>query len=115
MAIPVNIGPVATCQKGATMATYITLYKFTDQGIRNVKDSPRRLQEAIKGGEALGMKILGAYYTVGEYDLVVLSEAADEKVAIAHTLSISGRGNVRSTTMKAFTPAEFQEILTQIP
>lgn len=97
------------------MATYVTLYKFTDQGIRNVKDSPKRLEAAIKAAKAVGIKVLGAYYTVGEYDLVLVSETADESAAVAHTLSINALGNVRSTTLKAFTPAEFKEILTRIP
>ena len=96
------------------MATYVTLYKFTDQGIRNVKDSPKRLEQAIKAGEAKGMKILGAYYTVGEYDLVVISETDDESVGIAHTLSVGVLGNVRSTTMKAFTAAEFAAIIKKM-
>ena len=96
------------------MATYVTLYKFTDQGIRNVKDSPKRLEQAIKAGEAKGMKILGAYYTVGEYDLVVISQTDDETVGIAHTLSIGVLGNVRSSTMKAFTAAEFAAIIKKM-
>lgn len=97
------------------MATYVTLYRFTDQGIRNVKDSPKRLEQAIKVGEAMGMKVLGAYYTVGEYDLVVISETDDETVGIAHTLAVGALGNVRSTTMKAFTAAEFAAIIQKMP
>jgi len=97
------------------MATYVTLYRFTDQGIRNVKDSPKRLEQAIKAGEAMGMKVLGAYYTVGEYDLVVISETDDETVGIAHTLAVGALGNVRSTTMKAFTAAEFAAIIQKMP
>jgi uncharacterized protein with GYD domain len=97
------------------MSMYVTLYKFTDQGIRNVKDSPNRLETAIKAAEAVGIKMLGAYYTLGEYDLVIVSEIADDAVGVAHTLGINALGNVRSTTMKAFTPAEFAEIVKKIP
>ena len=65
------------------MARYVTLYQFTDQGIRSVKDSPGRLKAAIKKAESMGLKIVGSYYTEGSYDLVVISEANDEKAATA--------------------------------
>lgn len=97
------------------MALYVTLYKFTDQGIRNVKDSPKRLDTAIKAAEAVGIKVLGAYYTLGEHDLMVVSEANNEQAAVAHTLAINSLGNVKSTTMRAFTPTEFAEIVKKIP
>lgn len=97
------------------MATYVTLYQFTDQGIRNVKDSPGRLKAAVKKGESIGMKIIGAYYTEGVYDLVVISEAADERAATAFALGIAAQGNVRSTTMRAFSPDEFEAIVKMMP
>jgi len=97
------------------MSLFVTLYKFTDQGIRNVKESPTRLATAISVAEAMGVKMLGAYYTVGEYDLVVISETADESSAMAHLLATGALGNVHSMTMKAFTPAEFAEIVKKMP
>ena len=97
------------------MAMFVTLYKFTDQGVRNVKDSPGRLEAAIKAAEKAGIKVLGAYYTLGEYDLVVLSEVANEEAAVAHALATSSLGNVRSNTMRAFTPTDFARILKKIP
>ena len=69
------------------MARYVTLYQFTDQGIRNVKESPARLKAAIKKAEGVGMKMVGAWYTEGPYDLVVISEVADDKVATAFALA----------------------------
>ena len=97
------------------MPMFVTLYKFTDQGIRNVKDSPNRLDSAIKAAEAVGNKVLGAYYTLGDYDLVVISEVTNEEVAVAHTLATNSLGNVTSNTLRAFTPAEFAEIVKKIP
>ncbi len=97
------------------MATYATLYNFTDQGIRAVKESPGRLKAAIQAAETAGLKVLAAYYTVGPYDLVVISEAADEKAASAFTLATVSMGNVKSTTMRAWSPDEFQEIVSMIP
>jgi uncharacterized protein with GYD domain len=93
------------------MARYITLYQFTDQGIRSVKDSPKRLRAAIKKAESLGMKMIGTYYTEGKYDLITISEAADEKVATAFALATAAQGNVRSITMRGHTPDEFEAIL----
>jgi uncharacterized protein with GYD domain len=95
------------------MAINIVLWKFTEQGMKNIKDSPKRLEAGIKAFEAAGGKILGAYYTVGEYDLVTIGEIADEKAGLAHTLSMNLAGNVRSVTMRAFTPAEFAEIIAK--
>jgi uncharacterized protein with GYD domain len=97
------------------MARYVTLYQFTDQGVRNVKDSPARLKAAIKKAEGMGMKMIGAYYTEGPYDLIVISEAADEKAATAFALATAAQGNVRSTTMRAHDPDEFQAIVKMMP
>jgi uncharacterized protein with GYD domain len=97
------------------MPAYITLYKFTDQGIRNIKGSPERLKTALKAAEAMGVRVLGAYYTVGEYDLVVIGEGENEEAGLAHTLATCAAGNVTSTTLRAFTPEQFAEILKKIP
>ncbi len=96
------------------MAINIVLWKFTEQGMKNIKDSPKRLEAGIKAFEAHGGKMLGSYYTVGEYDLVTIGEIADEQAGLAHTIGMNMLGNVRSVTMRAFTPAEFAEILAKI-
>jgi len=93
------------------MVRYVTLYQFTDQGIRNVKESPARLKAAIKKAETMGMKMIGAYYTEGAYDLVAITEAPDEKAATAFAVATAAQGNVRSVTMRAHTPDEFEAIL----
>jgi uncharacterized protein with GYD domain len=97
------------------MALYVTLYNFTDQGIRNVKDSPSRLKAAIDKAEGVGMKVLGAYYTQGPYDLVVVSEVENEDAAAAFTLGTGALGNVRSLSMKAWDPDGFSKIVSMIP
>ncbi len=96
------------------MAINIVLWKFTEQGMRNITESPRRLEAGIKAFEAVGGKMLGAYYTVGEYDLVTIGEIADEKAGLSHTLTMNMLGNVKSMTLQAFTPAQFGEILAKI-
>jgi uncharacterized protein with GYD domain len=97
------------------MARYVTLYQFTDQGVRAVKDSPARLRAAIKQAERMGLKIVGAYYTQGAYDLVVISEASDESAATAFALATAAQGNVRSTTMRAHDVDEFEAIVKLMP
>jgi uncharacterized protein with GYD domain len=96
------------------MPIFIVLYKFTDQAVRNIKDSPKRLEAGIKAFEAKGGKILGTYYTQGEFDLVTIGEIADEQAGFAHTLATVSLGNVRSTTLRAFTAKEFAEILKKM-
>ncbi len=93
------------------MPIFVTLYRFTDQGIKSIKDSPKRLDAGIKAFEARGGKILGAYYTLGEYDLVVIGEIADEQAGVANALAQASLGNVRSTTLRGYTAKEFAEII----
>ena len=97
------------------MAIYVTLYTFTDQGIRNVKESPARLRAGIEAAESAGMKLLGAYYTQGPYDLVVISETDNEDAATAFALATAAQGNVRSVTMRAWDPDDFEKIVSMMP
>lgn len=97
------------------MPILITLYQWTDQGVRNVKGSPDRVAAAIKAAEGAGMKMHGIWLTMGEYDLVSVSETPDDATAAAFLLSLAAQGNVRTTTMKAFTMEEFAEIVRRIP
>jgi uncharacterized protein with GYD domain len=97
------------------MAKFVTLYQFTDQGIRNVKDSPARLKAVIKKAEGMGIKMIAAYYTEGPYDLIAISEASDEKKATALALATAAQGNVRTTTLRAFDPDEFEAIVKMMP
>ncbi len=93
------------------MAKYLTLYTFTDQGMRAVKESPARLKAGIKDAAKRGLKVLGAYYTQGPHDLVVISEGTDEKAAAAFALATASLGNVRSITMRAWDADEFEELV----
>ena len=97
------------------MAKYVTLNNFTDQGIRAVKESPSRAKAAIEAAEGMGVRVLGVYYTQGPYDIIVISEADDEKAATAFGLATGAQGNVRSTTMRAWDPDEFAEIVALMP
>jgi len=92
------------------MATYIALLRFTDQGIRNIKDSPERAGAVTAMAAKLGVTVKGFYYTAGHYDGVVIAEGSDEAVAAA-LLKIGSMGNVRSETLRAFTLDEAKRMI----
>jgi len=96
------------------MATYVALIKFTDQGIRAVKESPKRFAAATKMAKTLGVGIKQGYWTLGQFDLVIIAEGAEEDVA-AWMYKVGSLGNVSSSTLRAFTPAEMQKIVAKIP
>jgi uncharacterized protein with GYD domain len=95
------------------MATFIAVINFTDQGVRAVKESPNRLATATKLAESMGVKVKQAFWTLGQYDMVVISEGADEAVA-AWMYKVGSLGNIRSTTLRAFTLDEMQKIVSKI-
>lgn len=97
------------------MPTYVTLYKFTEQGVKNIKDAPERIEESIKGFEAAGGKLVCFYATQGEYDYVAVGEHPDELVGTSFILAQGAQGNVRTTTLRAFTVEEFKKIVNKIP
>ena len=97
------------------MPTYIVLYKLTDQGIRNIKESPKRIEEGIKAVEAAGGKMIGFYSVMGEYDFVSIGEAPNDETAVALALALGSQGNARTTTLKAFTKEEFAGIVKKLP
>jgi uncharacterized protein with GYD domain len=97
------------------MPTYITLYNLTDQGIRSIKDAPQRIEEAIKGFEAMGGKVIGVYSVCGRYDYVAIGEAPSDEIAMTFALALGSQGDVRTETLKAFTKEEFAEIVKKLP
>lgn len=96
------------------MPNYVVLVKWTEEGVKNIKDSPARLQAAQAIMEAMGGKFVDTYFTLGEYDMVIVSEGPSDEAATAALLATASRGFVRTVTMRAFTPAQFAEILKQV-
>ena len=96
------------------MPTYILLTNWTEQGIKNVKDSPKRLDSARKTIEAAGGKIVASYLTMGKYDLVHIVESPDDKTAATLALKAASGGNIRTETLKAFTETYFRKIIDNI-
>jgi uncharacterized protein with GYD domain len=93
------------------MSTYILLAHWTEQGIRTVKDSPKRLDAAKAAVKALGGEIKSFFMTMGKYDFVVIYEAPDDAAAARFTLTTAQGGNLRSQTLKAFSETEYREII----
>jgi uncharacterized protein with GYD domain len=97
------------------MNTYITLMKLTDQGIKTVKDAPKRAEAGIKAFEKMGGKVHGFYAVLGDYDYISFGEAPNDEVATAFSLALGSLGNVRTTSLRAFTLKEFTEIVKKVP
>jgi len=95
------------------MATFISLVNFTDQGIRSVKDSPKRAEAVKATAKKLGVTVKEVYWTVGRYDVVVVMEGDDEAVT-STLLKIGSLGNVRSETLRAFSAADMGRILANV-
>lgn len=97
------------------MATYVILMNLTEQGIKGIKDAPARIKESAKAIEAAGGKMLGFYLTMGQYDYVVIAEGPSDEVAMVQLLGLGMAGNVRTTTLKAWTAEEFAGLLEKLP
>jgi len=93
---------------------YVSLIQFTDQGIRNIKDTIKRSEAAMVEAKKMGMKIVQPLWTMGEYDVVVLLEAPNDEIMSAFTLKIGSMGSVKTHTMRAFTKDEMESILAKI-
>jgi uncharacterized protein with GYD domain len=96
------------------MLTYIVLYKFTEQGAKNVKSTVARVREAQVESEQRGFKLHGVYWTQGQYDMVAVVEAPDEQAMMIGLLNIIGAGNMQSETMRAFTADEMTQVLQKM-
>jgi uncharacterized protein with GYD domain len=93
------------------MPTYVTLLKWTAQGLQNVKQSPSRLDAARKAFEAAGMQMKDFYMVTGQYDMVIIAEAPDDVSLAKAILTVGSQGNVTSETCRAFTEEEYRQIV----
>jgi uncharacterized protein with GYD domain len=96
------------------MATFIALMNFTDQGIRNVKESPDRYEKFREMAEEQGVTFKDVYWTVGRYDIVAIMEGSDEAVTTA-LLKLGSLGNVRSQMLRGYSADEFKNITSKMP
>jgi uncharacterized protein with GYD domain len=95
------------------MAHYIILGNFTEQGIKNVRQVPKRDEEARRMIEQAGGK-MQIYYTLGEYDFVAITEMPDDEVMMKFLLQAGSLGNVRTKTLKAWTESDSAKVISQV-
>jgi uncharacterized protein with GYD domain len=96
------------------MATYIVLSNFTEQGIRNIKETTKRADAVRELAQKMGVTMKDLYWTDGRYDVVVTFEAPDDASMTALCLAIAAKGNVRTETLRAFSKEEMTRIVAKL-
>ena len=97
------------------MPTYISMLRYTQQGISTVKNAPARIDAAKEAYRKAGGELKSIYLTLGQFDLVVIAEMPNDEAVGRMALSLGAQGNIRSETMRAFTEAEFKKIAASLP
>jgi uncharacterized protein with GYD domain len=97
------------------MPAYISLFNFTEQGIKTVKDTVQRAQMVKKQAEAAGGRVIGVWWTLGQYDGMIIIEAPDDTTAMRQLIANGMAGNNRTTTLRAFSEDEMTHILGGMP
>ncbi len=96
------------------MPVYISLINLTDQGIKTIKDDPGRARAAARIAEREGCKLLAEWWTMGPYDAVMIMDAPDDETINRFLLGAGRQGNIRTVTMRAFTPEEIARVIGQL-
>lgn len=96
------------------MTTYIVLLNWTEQGMKAIGESPRRLDAAKALLQEMGGSFKAFYMTMGNYDMVAICEAPDDAVAARFALTLGSQGSVRSQTLKAFPEEAYREIIKSL-
>ncbi len=97
------------------MPTYVSLIKWTEQGIKNVKETLDRTEQARSLAQQLGGQLTTTYWTQGAYDLIAFGEFPDEESFTAFVLTVASRGAVRTESLRAYTAEDMQRILQKMP
>ena len=97
------------------MVTYIGLMNFTDKGLQSVKSTTQRAAAAKEVAGRYGVTMREIWWTLGNHDIVCVLDAADEQSLTAFELAIATQGNVRSQSLRAFTAAEMDKVLSRLP
>ena len=97
------------------MPVYVSLLRFTQQGVEAVKEQGSRMDRIKEAYRAAGGELIGYYATLGQYDGIAIYRMQDDAAAAAFCLAIMSKGNVRSETMRAFDEAEYRQILANLP
>jgi uncharacterized protein with GYD domain len=96
------------------MPTYLVLWNWTEQGIRNIKEAPKRVEAFRQLVEKNGGKLLSFFFTMGKYDGASIVEAPSDEAFVKIALSVGSLGNVRTTTLKAWPPTEMSQVINQM-
>ena len=96
------------------MATFITAIKFTQQGIKGIDETTKRAAALKAAAKKMGAKVTDIYWTMGDYDGVLIFEAPDDETATTLLLHLGASGDVHTSTVRAFTAAEMDKILTKV-
>ena len=97
------------------MPAYVTLFNWTEQGVRNAKDTAKRAKAAREAWEKAGGRFIGIWWTLGQYDGVVIHEAPDDETATRLLIATGMVGNIRTNTMRAFGEDEIESLLQGLP
>jgi uncharacterized protein with GYD domain len=97
------------------MSSYCILGTYTDQGIRAIKDSPKRIDAGRDLAKSMGAELKEFYLAMGSYDFVVMMEAPSEDIIARYVLALASRGNVRTTTLKIFNETQYKAIIGKLP
>ena len=100
--------------EGSHMPHFVTMIRYTQQGIAKIKDSPARLDAAKKAAQKAGGQVHAWYLTMGRYDAVLISEFPTDDAGAKFVLSVGALGNVATETLKAFTESEYRNIVSGI-
>lgn len=95
------------------MASHLVLFRFTDQGLRNIRESSERVRAAKENFAAQGVEVLAFYFLLGRYDTMFLVKGTDEAVATA-CLAEASKGNVRTETLRSFSEEEYGRVLAAL-
>jgi uncharacterized protein with GYD domain len=93
------------------MPTYVSLWTFTDQGIRSIGDTTKRANAFLAMAAQAGIKVMGNLWTLGRYDVIVTAEAPDDETMLRAMYSMASMGNVRTETLRAMTPQEMEQVI----
>ena len=96
------------------MPTYILLVNWTDQVVKNVRETVERLDRGADVAEKYGVRLRQTYWTVGPYDMISIAEAPDDEAVTAHLLEVCSEGNIRTTTLRAYGREEMGEIIARL-
>lgn len=93
------------------MATFIATIKFTEQGLKNIHESPKRAAAFKSAAKKIGVKVTGEYWTLGSFDGVIIFDAPNDETATAAMLHLSSLGNVQTNTARAFGSSEMAKVV----